>query len=400
MGWLAVKSVWFKELVDTVRDKRTLYVMVLLPLVLMPLIFVAGPVLMTRQQEALQESLPYALFVGGSEAEALAAVMGEAGVLETTVATEFDPTEAEASVREREYDVVVYVGQSEGEAPVALEVIYESRRGGSSHALQRLNGFLQHYSTEVAAERLEAMGLSRELMEPYRMVGVRDVTTEEDMGGLILGMILPFLISMWAVMGGMYTAIDVAAGEKERGTLESLLMTPVPRRALVVGKLLAVVTVSFVANLLMIISMVFSALYLLPALMGGEAFSLSFQIEPVSVLLMIVLMFLFIVMTSALLLVFSAFGKSFREAQSYTTALTFAVMVPGMYFAFVQEIQVADWVYAVPVFNVLLTLKNLLEGIVDWTALGITMLSLLVFAALSVVASFRIFTNERIVFRS
>jgi len=105
-------------------------------------------------------------------------------------------------------------------------------------------------------------------------------------------------------------------------------------------------------------------------------------------------------MVSALLLSLSTFGKSFREGQSYTTALTFAVMVPGMYFAFVEEIHVATWVYAVPIFNVLLMLKNLLEGHVVWVNLGVTFVSLLVCAALSIFAAYRLFLSERVMFRS
>jgi len=95
---------------------------------------------------------------------------------------------------------------------------------------------------------------------------------------------------MWAVMGGMYTAIDVAAGEKERGTLASLVMAPVSRSALVLGKLLAIATVSFIANLLVIASMVVTIFFLLPRVLGVEEMVLSYRIEPLSFVLMLVLM--------------------------------------------------------------------------------------------------------------
>lgn len=401
MGWFAIKTVWFKELVDTVRDKRTLYVMVLLPLVLMPALFVAGPALMSRQAAAWEETLPKALFVGGPEAAELAEAVSRAGIFEAAHANAFDSGAAEDAVRAKTYDLVVFAAkQGEEGGPADLQVVFESRRGASSSAAERFEAFLREYSAAVAAERLQAMGIAPEMLEPYRLAGIVDVTTEQEIGGLLLGMILPFLIAMWAVMGGMYTAIDVAAGEKERGTLESLLMAPVSRAALVIGKLLAIVTVSLIANLLMIFSMAFSVLYLMPLLMSGSELQLSFRIEPVSLLLLAVLMFFFVLMTSALLLTLSAFGKSFREGQAYTTALTFAVMLPGMYFVFVQEINAEAWAYAVPVFNVLLVFRNLLEGVIDWGRMGITFVSLTVCAALSVYAAFRIFLNERVLFRA
>lgn len=177
-------------------------------------------------------------------------------------------------------------------------------------------------------------------------------------------------------------------------------MAPVSRAALVFGKLLAIATVSFLANLLVIASMVGTIFFLMPKVLGDGEMALSYQIEPLPFVLMLVLMVLFILMLSALLLSLSSFGKSFREGQTYTTALTFAVMIPGMYFAFVEEIHVATWVYAVPIFNVLLILKNLLEGNVVWLNLGVTFASLIVCAALATFAAHRLFLSERIMFRS
>lgn len=402
MGWRTVRTVWMKELVDTVRDKRTLYVMVLLPLVLMPLITLGGPLLMQRQGEAVEQALPPALFVGDSSAAALSDRFSELGILDVQYHRELDRSEAERLVQDREVELVAYVYPSDPrpEAPVELDLVYNSKFSASLNALRRIEAQLAYESDQLVASRVVELGLSTDLLEPYRIVQVHDLTTEQDISGQILGMLLPFFISMWAVMGGMYTAIDVAAGEKERGTLESLIMAPVSRAALVFGKLLAIATVSFIANLLLIASMVVTIFFLMPKVLGGGEMALSYHIDLVSLLMIIVLMVLFIVMVSAVLLALSTFGKSFREGQSYTTVLTFAVMLPGMYFAFVPEITVATWVYAVPIFNVLLVLKNLLEGSIEWLNLGVTFASLIVCAVLSVFAAYRIFLNERVLFRS
>lgn len=402
MGWRAVKTVWMKELVDTVRDKRTLYMMVLLPLILMPLITLAGPLLMQRQAEATQQALPPILLVGGEHASNLAERFVAAGIADAAHREALEYVEAERLVSDREFAVVAFVTHraDSPHAPVELEVVVDSQRMASGDALRRIQLQLEAESAQIVAERLAEQGLSTELLEPYRIVRVHNLTTEDDIGARILGMILPFFISMWAVMGGMYTAIDVGAGEKERGTLESLVMAPVSRAALVFGKLLAIATVSFLANLLVIASMVGTIFFLMPKVLGDGEMALSYQIEPLPFVLMLVLMVLFILMLSALLLSLSSFGKSFREGQTYTTALTFAVMIPGMYFAFVEEIHVATWVYAVPIFNVLLILKKLLEGNVVWLNLGVTFASLIVCAALATFAAHRLFLSERIMFRS
>lgn len=402
MGWRAVRTVWFKELVDSVRDRRTLVMMILLPLILMPLITLAGPLLLQRQMEATEQSLPPVMLVGGTRAAELADRFAAAGVVDVIYRTELEREEAEQLVRDGAFEVVVFASQPDesSDAPVELEVIVQTQRRASMDALRRIQLQLEAEAARIVAERLAERGLPAEFVEPLRIAGIHDLSTDDDFGGRILGMILPFFISMWAVMGGMYTAIDVAAGEKERGTLASLVMAPVSRSALVLGKLLAIATVSFIANLLVIASMVVTIFFLLPRVLGVEEMVLSYRIEPLSFVLMLVLMVVFILMVSALLLSLSTFGKSFREGQSYTTALTFAVMVPGMYFAFVEEIHVATWVYAVPIFNVLLMLKNLLEGHVVWVNLGVTFVSLLVCAALSIFAAYRLFLSERVMFRS
>lgn len=376
--------------------------MILLPLVLMPLISLAGPLLMQRQAEATEQALPPVLLVGEDRAAQLVERLTAAGVVEAIHRSALEQEEAERLVREGIYEVVAYVAQNDAipEPPVELTLYVESQRRASVDALRRIQGQLEAEGAQIVAERLAERGLPMHLVEPFRIVEVHNLTTEDDLGARILGMLLPFFISMWAVMGGMYTAIDVAAGEKERGTLESLIMAPVSRAALVFGKLLAIATVSFVANLLLIASMVVTLFLLMPRLLGDGDIALSYQIDPLSLGLILVLMVLFIIMVSALLLSLSTFGKSFREGQSYTTALTFAVMIPGMYFAFVEEINVATWVYAVPIFNVLLSLKNLLEGHIVWVNLGVTFVSLVVCAVLAIVAAHRLFLSERVMFRS
>lgn len=403
MGWFAVRTVWFKELVDTVRDKRTLIMMVLLPLVLMPLVFLIGPVLMQREAQALTESLPVAVFVGDAGAIKLQQWFSETNALDASHVTELDRSQADKSVRRGDVDLIVYVhagNDTASEATVPLELVYESRRGKSLNALRRFEGHVQVYSGQIVAERLAQRALSPTLLEPLQVTAVHDLTTDEQIGGRILGMILPFLIAIWAVTGGMYTAIDVAAGEKERGTLESLIMAPVSRGALVVGKFLAVVTVAFTAVSLLIASMLVSILYLMPRLMGEDGLSLQFAMEPLGVMLLLIVMVLFIAMVAALLLALSAFGKSFREGQSYTTGLMIVVMLPGMYFMFVEDVSVAAWVYAVPIFNVMLVLRELLEGMANWAHLGITLASLAVCAGIAMLASFKVFLNERVLFRS
>ena len=111
MGWRAVRTVWFKELVDSVRDRRTLVMMILLPLILMPLITLAGPLLLQRQMEATEQSLPPVMLVGGTRAAELADRFAAAGVVDVIYRTELEREEAEQLVRDGAFEVVVFASQ-------------------------------------------------------------------------------------------------------------------------------------------------------------------------------------------------------------------------------------------------------------------------------------------------
>ena len=246
--------------------------------------------------------------------------------------------EARARVENGEVDVAIALAASSSYAAddgtLEVEFIYDASRSSSTRAVSRTEALLHVWGEQVATERLAAHGLSVSIVEPMRIVAFHDITPDPDgvLGGILLASLLPMFAALGAVAGGMYTALDAGAGEKERNSLESLMMAPVSRTSLVLGKFAAIWTVTFVAVALLIFSMSVSVIYVLPRLMGDAEIAL--RLTVLDALALFVLMGLFVAVSSAIQLSLSVFARSFREGQAYMTALTFAVMLPGMYVSF------------------------------------------------------------------
>src|SRR5690606_10664336 len=273
--WFKIRAVWRRELLDSVRDKRTLYMMVLLPIVLMPGIMLLGPVMAVRQQESLAGQVPVALVAGGDQLPGLMEWIKATGALAIETAPPGSgPEEWAQRLGAGEVQLVVELppdarDRAAAEEPVTVRVVVAGGNPRSARAAALWGALLERYSREVIAGRLQARGQSPGLLEPF-VVEEHDITPPAQWGGRILGMLVPFFIVVWAVAGGMYTAIDAGGGEKERNSLESLIMTPVPGTVIVAGKALAVATIAMVAVLLLVLSTSVSMLYLLPRIIGAQ----------------------------------------------------------------------------------------------------------------------------------
>ncbi len=400
-----IRAIWRKEMLETLRDKRTLYMMVLLPLVIMPLLVLAGPVMMERQFRQSAEIPAKVLWIGSEAPADLAAMFAGVDGIEWLL----DPGLTEAEARERlangDIDAAIALADSSSyamdEGTLELEVIFDASRSGSTRAVSRVEALLQVWSERITAERLAARGLPGSLVEPVRIVAFHDITPDPDgfLGGMLLASLLPLFGALGAVAGGMYTALDAGAGEKERNSLESLMMAPVSRTSLVLGKFAAIWTVTFAAVALMILSMTVSVIYLLPRLMSDA--ELALRITLFDALALFVLMGLFVALSSAVQLSMSVYARSFREGQAYMTVLTFAVMLPGMYVSFGGlESSYALWTYAVPVLNVLLVFQETLTATGSALHWIITLVSLAVSAAAALGLALYCFKKENVVFRA
>ena len=391
-----VRAVYAKEMLEALRDRRTLLVMILLPAVVVPLATLGIPYLEQRQQRGFQTATPAVAIVGQDD-----------GLLRLARATRLilpvraaDPLRA---LRERRVLAVVRL-PSGMEAVVARDgqvrvgIQYDASDSESTAARGKVLDLIATYSREVVARRLQVRHLTPADLLPV-LVDERNVATQRQLSGLLLAGILPFFIAMLAVVGGMAVAVDLAAGEKERGTLESLLVAPPRREAIVLGKFLAVLTASMGAVIIVVLSLMLSLRWGYPYLLtSAGTLDISLPLGTAAVLLGVAL--LFAALVSAVQLAVSIYARSPREAQQYVTPLYFMIVLPALAVQFISELAGRGWVYLLPVLNTFFAFRELLLGTVNWGHLLLTSVSCALYAAVVLKIAIALFSREAVIFRT
>lgn len=249
-----------------------------------------------------------------------------------------------------------------------------------------LQSFLQSRSLPTTAA--EAIKVER-----------REVQVGEKGAGDFLVQMLPYMIVLWAFYGGFSLASELVAGEKEKNTLETLLISPVRRTHIVMGKFLALGALCLVSSLMSLAAMALMGVAKLPGsqmLMKG-----GFGISPVGFLLILVLLVPLVAFFASILMAISTYAKSTREAQSYIGLASFVVVLPA---AFSQLIGLTDvgsssWIHWIPILNTANNIRNVLLGKADFGAIAITSGMSLVLAAIAVYAVLRLFNREEVLTR-
>ncbi len=393
-GW--VRAIFGKEMLETIRDRRTLLVMIILPAVFMPLATLGIPYLAQRQQHVIQAVTPKVAITGGSS-----------GLIHLAYTSKLiDPVQAkdpDAALRSRRVLAVLKIPPGfdqiiarDGQAHVG--VLYDESDTESVAARGRVVDLISRYSQQVVAARLIARHINPRDLLPV-VLDQRSVATQRELSGQLLASLLPFFIAMWAVVGGMSVAVDTAAGEKERGTLESLLVTPPSRESMVLGKFLSVVMASMGSVIVVLITMMLSLRWGYPYLLHTTA-KLDVSLPIGTAVVMLGVGLLFSALVSAVQLSISIFARTPKEAQQYLTPLYFITVLPALAVQFVSEWQRTIWAYLTPVLNTFFAFRELLLGTVNWGHLALAAISCAFYAALALEIAVVLMSRESVIFRT
>ena len=279
--------------------------------------------------------------------------------------------------------------QQDGTARYTL--LFDDTRDRSAAARRKLGRFLDKLDTGVVRARVVGHALERSVLDPFR-----GAELDLGRGRNILANFLPYVVLMMCFLGAIYPAIDLGAGEKERGTLETLLVTPASRLDFVVGKFLMITVSAAIASLLNVLSLVGSAkLGLLASsdVLGSIAF------DPLAVVVSMVLMLPVAALFASVLLAVSIYAKSFKEAQSYSTPINFAILIPA-FASFIPGVELTRSLALAPLVSVSLALKEAWSGIFQWDCLAIILVSSAIYAALALAFCTRWFQREEVLFRT
>lgn len=389
-----VRVVLAKEILDAVRDRRTLLMSILLPLVLMPLVNLTIPALAERQQRSLMAATSRVAVVGAGYAPDLVQV-GEAQHLFEVVAVP-DP---ERALRGGEVGAVLVIPEDfrakldVGRRPT-VRVLYNPAETESVVAREKILRTVAEYSQGIITERLRREGLSVSILVPIELEE-REVAGSSGIGQF-LPILLPFFVAMWAVLGGVYAAVDVAAGEKERNTLEALLATPPPRAALVGGKYLAVLVAAGLAVTLALAVTVLSFRYVYPLVLGAAS-SAAVGGGAFGAVLLVGLTYT--ALAAAVELLVSILANSVREANQYLTPIYIVVAFPFLFAQFLTGLARSGLGYAIPAINAAFTIRELLLGITDWGHIATTVGTNLAAAGLFLAGAVALFSRESVLGR-
>jgi sodium transport system permease protein len=379
--------IFLKELKETLRDKRTVIGAFVVPVFLIMLM----TNLMTSLEKAVGDEARIELTVVGSQDNPLVQKLKESN--RATIEVSSDLEKAKDRLRKGRTGLVlefkdVVLGEQiqarafyDGQKPLSLAAFAGIRQAVAEANRQALTQVLTNQGLD--ASKAEAMKLESE-----------DVAKDKGVASGTWVSLIPYLIILWAFYGGFSMVSDLVAGEKERKTMETLLLSPIPRSAVVIGKYGALFVVCLLSGLMSLVGLALAGLQ-----SGGGG---GVTIGPGPLLAFVVVLLPLVALYSGVLLSVSALAKTMREAQTYLTVVSFLVMTPAISSQFVgfTGADRTEWVQWTPILNTAIVMTQALRDQIDWTLVGKAALVSLVLAAAAAYACVRIFSRETILQRT
>ncbi len=397
MNWNNVRLIYCKEILGAIRDRRTLISMIIIPLVFYPLLFLGiGYFTLIGQEKS--EALPSIVAVsGGENAPQLMEILKQDEKINLVQFNENTKEEFRTGVVYLLIEIPVSFTTNEvQESPQAIILQYDSTMQYSQLARKRVTALVDNYRQQIIRGRLELIGLNTNYIQPIQEQWL-DVAAEERKIGSILGMILPYIIVILIFIGAMHSAVDITAGEKERGTLATLLVSQLSRMEIVIGKYFTVMTISATSMLLGLIGL--SIAFLAPAYTFGELSLLKVNFTWPLFLLFFLVLTPLVGLASAILLLIGIFARNNKEASTYVTPIYMGAIFLGMV-SLSQGMELAKPMFFIPILNNSFTFKELLMGTVNWGHILSTMVSNISIALIALLAAAYLFTRESVLFRS
>lgn len=398
-------QVYFKELTELVRDKKTLIFVILLPIFIFPVIFgVMGLVLSSTTNTAMQAEHRYVIVNAEQAPEFSDALFYHKNFKQITTDLVDEASLAQA-IRDDQFDVAIVIPSDFADKRQQVEqatwqIIYNQ----SSQF-----DFMYRYFDELLAdynEKLQRQSLTKLNVDPAKLAAIikpvainkQDTAAKRENIGEKFGAIIAYILIPLCLLGASYPAIDMGAGEKERGTLETLLICPISRVSIVLGKFFTVLTTGLVGALITVASF-----GIWGAIIGSFAGMAVVQ-EAMSAIALTELILIFSLLLpisavfAALLLAISIYARTFKEAQNYISPLSIFIFLP-LVAAMMPGVELTTKTALVPIMNVALAIKELIKGTADYGLLALIFGSTLLLAAIAIGFCVRWFQQEKVLFR-
>ena len=394
-----IKTIAKKEVVEFVRDWRTIVAIIIIPILMFPVLFIVFPVLLESEAAELDNKVVNIEIQSNQYPMYLIESFNESYTKLTYVNTTFNdslslPLSDLDRVRDMEIDAILRLNYTDD--IWYYSVIHLSTSESSTEAKNRIISSLITFENNITELRISEGGLEVDsTLDPLRWDGdmsKADVATEGEQAGLILSLFIPLVLAIWTFSSAIQPSIDMTAGERERGTLEALLGLPCTRNELLLGKWLGVATITGVGVLLQIVGLLFAIGYLASSdFIGIPALSIG------AIILIIISIMLFAVMVVALELALAMRSHSVKEAGSILGPAIILIIFPALFTQVINLDGIESFWFGIPVINILLALRELLLDRVIIEHVAIWFVSSVLYASLAAYYAAKQFKREDIV---
>lgn len=405
-------TVFRKELTDTLRDRRTLTTILVVPLLIYPLLMIVGTEVTQNQAEKSREKILRVAFVDDTDAAPLLRTDLEqdkgmelvelpAAAWAAYVAGDevvFDSL-AGAAIRDEVLDMVVVVSPDfsvkiAANTPGPMRFYYNAKVQDIEK--ERMEQKLALLEQLILRKRYAEAGIDESFTKGLD-IDRRNVATQQEILGDIIGGFLPYLFILLCFAGSMYPAIDLAAGEKERGTIETVLTTPVSMLSLVLGKIGVIMLTGLTSAMLALLSITLSLQYS-DSIPLAITDILSSLVTIKTIGLLVAMLIPMALLFASILLSFSIYAKSFKEAQSIITPMMIFIIFPA-FLGLLPGMELTVTTAIIPILNISLITKQIMAGTLEFPLFLLAVGSMLVLSTAAVAFSVRWFGRESVVLR-
>ncbi|MDO5095098.1 MAG: ABC transporter permease subunit/CPBP intramembrane protease [Peptostreptococcaceae bacterium] len=439
MNKRTILTLYKNEMLAILRDKKTVFMNIFIPVILYPLITILASQIMMSVQSSLNEQTYQIAIVADKKVTAtfkdiLSATMADEktdsssnkkedskkdskienkkdivpGEMPSQMAMNSDELHIEIvdsenpsqDLKDKNIDAYIEVKNSSGENPI-YKINFVSSNVNSSTVSDYIQERLGDYKEELRIEKLQELGVEYDKI--WNLIDIEEVNhaTKEQSIGSVLGGIIPLLLIMGLVNGASHTAIDTTAGEKERGTLETTFSFPVTRKEIITGKFSAVATMASISVLLNFLSigLMGAYMYSLVNMMAPDKSAMQINLTSFlpAVLIMFLCVVLFAIFISAITLAIFSSAQNPKEAGLYATPIMLITILVS-YIGFIPNLDLSLYTAVIPIVNVVLLIKSILIFEYDIALIGIVLASNMAFGFLSVALMYKMFEREDILF--
>jgi len=386
--------VFKKELKDTFRDRKTIIVSILIPLLIFPIMFYFMGKSMNSTSKKIENNLKIAIIDEGDSN--LGKFLKEQKDIKVK-----ESSNIASDVKEGKLLMALEIPK-DFDSSVGMEiqekviVTYDNSSQQSQKAMDKVNDYINQYTQKVVAERLAERDIDPTILTPIQIETKTSVKESEGTSKLILSLLLPMLLLIYCVTGPMAAAVDQGAGEKERGTLEPLLTTRASRLSLLWGKFFAITFLGFMTTAASIGGLIIATRQSSEAF-GGKG---GLSIDMTSIFLVGIVALLVTMVFGALELSISIYARSFKEAQTYITPLMVLAFIPAYGTYMIDAKNIDLFYFHIPLANAACLMKEFIAGIFNYTHIATTLIWMVVYIIAALLFARYMFSKEEVIFRA